>query len=61
MVTAGDERALAEVLSEAAGMEPSKLVALGERSREIVAAFGPESFGRGLEKALEIMAAGEVC
>jgi len=44
--------ALAERLKQVAGMDQARRAAMGQRSREIVAAFSPEAFATGLEAAL---------
>ncbi len=43
---------LAERLTQVAGLDQARHSAMGQRSREIVAAFSPEAFARGLEAAV---------
>ncbi|HZP60482.1 MAG TPA: glycosyltransferase family 4 protein [Opitutaceae bacterium] len=43
---------LAGLMAELAGRDEAQRAAMGRRSREIVSAFSPETFARGLEAAL---------
>ncbi len=47
-----DTAVLADVMGRVAGMDRGSLAAMGTRSREIVAAFTPESFAAGLKAAV---------
>jgi 1,2-diacylglycerol 3-alpha-glucosyltransferase len=44
--------ALAGRLTEVAGLGQARRAAMGQRSREIIAAYSPEAFARGLEAAI---------
>lgn len=47
-----DTAVLAERLVEMANLDPARRAAMGGKSREIVAAYSPAAFARGLERAI---------